>query len=215
MFINLNVNNNLTETDIDNIDVKSQLEHQIQVQETEKSGWFFDGINSTKIRFYKTGESDGSTYVKIPLRSNALINIKNIDEYCFIWSILASLHSSDNDHSNRVTNYKQFFNELNINVFDFTNGFKCSHVPIFKKLNNLSLNIFEMIFYQDKDKRKHNLFRIEISKIESDRVVDLLIYKNHYALIKKTTVFFGDHHKIFICRRCLNSYINAKCFIKS
>ena len=38
LFIILNINNNLTETDINNIDVKSQLEHQIQIQETEESG---------------------------------------------------------------------------------------------------------------------------------------------------------------------------------
>ena len=41
---------------------------------------------------------------------------------------------------------------------------------------------------------------------ESDRVVDLLSYKNHYALIKKLNVFWGDHHENFICRRCVNSY---------
>ena len=44
------------------------------------------------------------------------------------------------------------------------------------------------------------------SKNESDRVIDLLIYKNHYALIKKLNGFLGDHHKIFLYRRCLNSY---------
>ena len=84
LFINLNINNNLTETDIDKIDVKSQLEHQIQIQVTKESGWIFDKINSMKKRFYKTSELNGSSYVKIPLRLNALINIKNNDNYCFI-----------------------------------------------------------------------------------------------------------------------------------
>ena len=41
-FINLNINNDLTETDIDIMDVISQLEHQIQIQETKESGWIFD-----------------------------------------------------------------------------------------------------------------------------------------------------------------------------
>ena len=90
--------------------------------------------------------------------------------------------------------------------FDFTNGFKSSDVQKFEKLNNLSINIFELNFYQDKNEWKHNLIPIEISKNESDKVVDLLIYKNHYALIKKLNVFLGDHNKSFICRRCLNSY---------
>ena len=83
MFINLNINNNLTETDIINIDVKSQLQHQIQVQETKESGWIFDEINSMRIRFYKTGELDGSSYVKIPLGSIALMNKKMINIVLF------------------------------------------------------------------------------------------------------------------------------------
>ena len=65
-----------------------------------------------------------------------------------------------------------------------------------------------MNFYQDGDKWKHNLIPIEISKNESDRVVVLLIYKNHYALIKKLNVFSGDHNKSSICRQCLNFYTN-------
>ena len=79
-----------------------------------------------KIRFYKTEELNGSSYTKIPLRSNALINVKNNDKYCFGWSLLASLQPCENDHPNRVSNYKQYFNELNFQSFDFTNGFKCS-----------------------------------------------------------------------------------------
>ena len=45
-----------------------------------------------------------------------------------------------------------------------------------------------------------------MSRNESDRFVDLLIYKNLYVLIKKTNVFSGVNHKNFICRRFLNSY---------
>ena len=54
-----------------------------------------------------------------------------------------------------------------------------------EKVNNSSVNIFELNFYQDKNKWKLNLVPIEISKNDSDRVVDLLLYKNHYVLNKK------------------------------
>ena len=83
LFSNLANNFNLTENNFDKIDIKSQLEHQIQIQETKESGWIFDKINSMKIRFYKTVELDGSSYVKFLLRSNALINFKKNDKYCF------------------------------------------------------------------------------------------------------------------------------------
>ena len=208
LYINLNINHNLTESDIDHIDVRSQLEHHIQNQEMRESGWIFDKINSMKKSFYKTRELNATSYVKIRLRSSAILNIQNNDKYCFIWSILASLHPCENDHPNRVSNNKQYFNELNINGFDFTNGFKCSDMHKFEKLNNLSINIYGLNFYQDGDKWKHNLIPIEFSKKESDRVIDLLIYKKHYALIKKLHVFSGNINKIFVCRRCLNSYTN-------
>ena len=206
LYINLKINNNLTESDIDIIDIRSQLEQQIQVQETMESGWIFDKINSMKISFYKTTELNGTSYVKIPLRSSAILNVQNNDKYCFIWSILASLHPCENTHPSRVNNYIQYFNELNFQSFDFTNGFKCSDVHKFIELNNLSVNIYELNFYQEGDNWKHNLIPIEISKNESDKVIHLLIYKNHYALIKKLHVFLGDHNKSFVCRRCLNSY---------
>ena len=159
-----------------------------------------------KISFYKTEELNGTSFVKIPLRPNAVLNFQNNDKYCFIWSVLASLHPCESTHPSRVNNYLQYFNELNFQSFDFTNGLKCSDVHRYNELNNLSVNIYELNFYQDGDKWKHNLIPIEISKNDSDKVIDLIIYKNHYALIKKLHVFLGNHNKSFLCRQCLYSY---------
>ena len=156
------------------------------------------------VYFYQTGEMKGSSYVKIPLRSSAILNIENNDKYCFLWSILAKLHPCNNNRPIRVSNYKQYSNKLNNDGFDFTNGFRCSDVHKFEKLHS-SFNIFELNFYQDQNKWRHKLNPIEVRKTESDRAIDLLIYKNHYVLFKKLKVFLGDHRKTFIFRRCLNS----------
>ena len=214
LFISLNINHNLTQTDIDNIDIQSPVEHQIQQQEMKDSGWRFDKINSMTIYFYQTGIMNGSNSVKIPLRSNAILNIENNDKCCFLWSILVYLHPCNNNHPNRVSNYKQYFDELNINGFDFANRFKCSNVHKFNELNNLSVNKFELIFYQDQNKWRHELIPIEVSRNESDRVIDLAIYKNHYVLIKKLDVFLGDYNKKIICRRCLSSYTSENMLMK-
>ena len=48
-FINININHNLPETDFDNFDNKSPLEHQIQQLEMQDSGWRFDKINSMTV----------------------------------------------------------------------------------------------------------------------------------------------------------------------
>ena len=147
------------------------------------------------IYFYQTGIMNGSNFVKIPLRSNAILNTGNNDKYCFLLSILAYLHSRNNNHPNRVSNYNQYFNELNIQGFDFTSGFKCCDVNRFNEINIFSINIFELNFYQDQNKWKHKFITIEVSKNESDRVIDVAIYKNHYVLIKKLNVFLGDQNK--------------------
>ena len=214
LFINLKINQNLTQSDLDNINITFPLERKIQQQEMKDSGWRFDKINSMTIYFYKTNEMNGSNYVKIPLRLNAILNIENNDKYCFLWSILASLYLCNNNHPNRVSNYRLYFNELNIQDFDFTNGFKCSDVHKFNEVKNLPVNIIELHFYQDQNQWKHKLFPNEVSKNKSDRVIDLAIYKNHYVLIKKLDVFLGDHNKKFICRRCLCSYTSKNMLIK-
>ena len=65
--INLNINHNLTQSDLDNIDVVSELDYQILQQELKDSGWGFHKINSMTVYFFKTNEMNGSNYVKVPL----------------------------------------------------------------------------------------------------------------------------------------------------
>ena len=127
---------------------------------------------------------------------------------------MAYLHPCSKNHPNRVSNYRKYFNELNIQGFDFSKGLRCSDVLKFNELNSLSVNIFELKFYRDQNQWKHKLKPIEISKNDSDRVIDLAIYKNQYALIEKLYIFLGDHNKKFICRRCLSSYTSENMLIK-
>ena len=77
LFIILKFESNLTESGIDNIDVTFEIERKIQRQEIKDLGWSFDKINSMTIYFYKTGELNGFSFVKIPLRSSAFIRILN------------------------------------------------------------------------------------------------------------------------------------------
>ena len=166
------------------------------------------------ISFYISGELNGFSFVKNPFRSSALVNIKNDDKYCFVLSIWASLRPC-NINPNRVSIYKQYFNELNIQGFDFTNGFKCGDIHKFEKLNNLSIIIHELNFYKYNNKWKHKLIPIEISENNTDnRVFDLAIYRNQYFLITKFNVFIGEEDNKYICRHCLSSYTSENMMIK-
>ena len=113
-FVYLNFNQKVTESGNKSIDIKSQLEHKIQSQETKDKRWIFDKIISKRTIFL-TGDLFGSRYVKSHLRSNAILKIENKDRFCFLWSTLAC----ENDHPSSVRNYRQYFNELSIQSFDF------------------------------------------------------------------------------------------------
>ena len=92
--------------------------------------------------------------------------------------------------------------------------FRGSDIHIFEKLNTLSIDIVELNIYQDENKWKQKIIPTEISKKESDRVIESLIYKNHYVLIKKLNVFLGKQDCGYTCRRCLNSYTSQNVIFK-
>ena len=89
--------------------------------------------------------------------------------------------------------------------FAFSDAYK------FEKLNNLSVNLFELSFYQEGEEWKQESLTIEISEIDWDRIFHLVINKNFNVPTKKLRVFLG---KSFICRRCSNSFKNENTLIK-
>ena len=54
------------------------------------------------------------------------------------------------------------------------------------------VNIFEFSFYQNQKKTKCKPIPITVSQNNSDRVVEFLLYKNHYVLFKKLHIFLGN-----------------------
>ena len=105
-----NITHILTQSELGIIYIQWTLDNRIQSKEMKKSGWNFQRNNSMKISFYKSGELNGSSDVKIPLGPSAFLNVKYDDKYCFFWSISAKLHPCEINF-NRATNYRQCFNE--------------------------------------------------------------------------------------------------------
>ena len=203
-YIGVDIINILTRLQLDDLDIMTDLDSEIQTRDMEGSGWNVQGINHLKIYFHKTNPINGQTYVEFPIRTNAILNIQNNDAYCFLWSILASIHPVKEDPQS-VSKYIPYQNELNITDIDFSNGMKITATDKFEKLNNqLSINVFEYSTDEDND---YKLVPLCISKnIENRRIIDLILYKNHYKLLKKLHVFIGKYDNTFFCRNCLNSY---------
>ena len=172
----------------------TDLDNEIQNRDMEGSGWNVQGINHLKMYFHKTNVMNGMTHKKFPIRTSSILNIQNNDTYCFLWSILANLHPVNKDPQ-RVTKYIPYQKELNIADIDFTNSMKIADVDKFEN-NQLSINVFEYVTEEDND---YKLVPLYISKnIENRRIKDLILYKNHYILLKKLHVFIGKHDNSFV-----------------
>ena len=88
-------------------------ENRIQSMKTQEPGWKIQRKNTMGISFYKAGELKESSYIKLRLRSSAILTM-------FFWSTLAKLHPCEIS-SNRVSNYGQHFDELGTQGFVFPN----------------------------------------------------------------------------------------------
>ena len=102
LYITMNSSQKLAESDIENVNIISQVEHQIQNQEIKDSGWIFKKIISMEITFCNTNEMIGS--IPFLFRSSAILIFENDDKDCFLWSIIASSHPCENIISNSVSN---------------------------------------------------------------------------------------------------------------
>ncbi len=71
--------------------------------------------------------------------TKAVINIKNSDDKCFMWSVLAALHPQEKDPQ-RVSKYAAYQNELNFNGIEFPVALK--DVPKFERQNEISVNVY-------------------------------------------------------------------------
>ncbi|CAR98546.1 Protein CBG25579 [Caenorhabditis briggsae] len=173
------------------------------------SGWTISGINYLEMNQTMCHSPSGSSYMDLPKCINVkhcVINPKNNDDKCFMWSILAHLHPAK-DHVSEIYNYTPYQNELNFG--DLTFPMKIKDINKFEKMNDLVVNVVECT-----EKGQINPLRPSRGITADDsKVINLLYYENeegnsHYSLIKNLDTLMnkrGEHQKKF-CVRCHCSY---------
>ncbi|MEL7079369.1 MAG: hypothetical protein AAGM46_26060, partial [Cyanobacteria bacterium J06582_2] len=151
------------------------LSNKFEDYTSSGSGWVLSCIDNLVLQIVDYSPLPGSLYTELPEEikaKKAVLNIKNNDNKCFIYSILAHLHPAEINR-NRVNNYIPFVNTLNLNDISFP--ITIQQIPIFERNNNIKINILEY---------EHNKFSpYYISDSNSENIVNLLIYNSHYSLI--------------------------------
>ena len=95
----------------------------------------------------------------------AITNVKNKDNKCFLWAVLAALHPASK-HVQRVNKHKQWEHEFDDVLKGIEFSVKLSDVSKFAKRTNMSINVHTF------DKKR--IVPLEISIEEKKTHVDLL-----------------------------------------
>ena len=204
--------------------MKNSLENIGDVM--RNSGWVIVGFRNILLETNSINCLTGNSYIDLPFKSRFIVNVQNNDDKCFLWSVLAKLYPQK-EHKERISKYKQYENELNLNGVNFP--MKIKSIRIFEKNNNLKINVYgiKCINMKEKEKRESwKTYPIEPSKRkEYKEKINLILYENHYILITNLESWISSEafkinssQSFNICEKCLtityteNAFINHERF---
>ena len=150
------------------------------------------------------------SYIELPksLQRQGLINIKNTDNYCFIWSYIRYINPLSKNPNRITRSDKELFNNIyeKLKYFEFPLKIKKN---IEKIEDILKINI--CILSSDEN---NNIFPMFSSENNHKNDLNLFYYKDHICLIKDLNKYLHrnnkNKNKTYFCSRCLNSFISEE-----
>ena len=176
----------------------------------EGSDWTFDKILGYDLCIASYQPLTGNGYIELPDRlkaKRAIINVKNDDDKCFVYSAIAGIDRRTHSHPNKASNYFDIVETLNLSGLVFP--LPLSQISTFEKQNNISVNVFG---YQNE------VFPLRITKERGLLHVNLLLItegnNSHYCLIKSLSRLLSQHikhnGKSYYCNYCLHSFTSEE-----
>ena len=213
--------------------VKKQLIDQIDTYEQNGSGWFLDKLTKLQVTAWRLNPMRGGkkTFSSLPIwvqNRRAVVNVRNEDDKCFIWSVLAALHKprSKRGQKNLMSCYRKYITYYDFDMLEFPVAIK--DIAKFENKNNISINVYglEETKYREYQKNseeiKNNgiIYPLKVCKKEIiDRHVNLLITEKdgilHYSTITQFSRLIGPQYNknkttYFYCYSCLHGFKKKK-----
>ena len=213
----------LEETDPHEIyqEMIDEIEEEIQkVEEAEGSGWVFVKIIDLTLHTSIWDPLNAGSYIDLPKAlkdKKAIINIKNEDDKCFLWSVLRGLNLKDKNNERIDEDLKNKEDTLNMEGIKYPVEFR--GVDRFESQNP---DIAISILGYNKDEK---IYPLKISKdIERKHQITLLLIKDgknsHYCLVKNLSALLvsqlNNKHKgsRSFCLNCFNGFNTIDALIK-
>ena len=199
--------------------VEEILEEIDMAEMAEGSGWRFEKVIKLVLHTTRWDTINAGSYIELPQalkNKKAIINMKNQDDKCFMWSVLRALNPKDN-HPERIDNdLKSKEDILNMQGIQYPVSFR--GIDRFESQNpKISITVLGY----NKDERVNTLKVSKYTGCEHD-IVLLLIKdgeKSHYCLVKNRSALLAsqiNNHKgtSHICLNCINGFKSEKSLIK-
>ena len=174
------------------------------------SGWYFKEVLRLEVHTVEYNPTKGSSYIDLPewiKNKKAIINIKNRDDKCFLWSILRYLYPKEKD-AQYLKDLRKY--EFSLNTKGLTFPLKLKDITKFEKLNPEIPGI--NVFSND----NMTIYPLRMAERDCKNTIDLFLYEedgvSHYSLIKnfhrliKSQLTKSKDGKIFICKRCFTHF---------
>lgn len=207
VFKNTDLNNLYLETQNILINKLSEFQHC-------ESGWYFNSISHLEINVNKYAPLRGGSYLLLPKvisSTKSCLNIKNYDNHCFAWSIVAALFPCA-QNANRTSSYPFYSSVLNIKGMNFPPS--PADIKLFEKNNAaISVSVYGL------DSKNYVTGPLYMTSEKKQNHVNLLYFENqgrgHYCLIKDLAKLTHrqvskNHNKAHLCESCLQFFITQE-----
>ena len=179
------------------------------------SGWTLEENHTLVLEMTDYQPIGGSSFIELPkdiFDTKSIINIKNEDQKCFMWSIIAALHPAEH-HAERINHYESYADELNFTGIEFP--ITIDQIGKFEKLNpNISVTVLGIDIPDNEEKESSKIFPMRVPDKQQEHHVVLLYWSrggvHHYAWVKNLNRLLGHTkthgHQTFFCERCFQGF---------
>ena len=199
------------ESDIYDEMVEEILEEIDMTREAESSGWKYEKVIKLVLHTTRWDPINAGSYIDLPpalKNKNAIINMKNQDEKCFMWCVLRALNPKNKNAERIDKDLKSKEDTLNMQGMRYPVNFR--DIDRFEQ-QNPEISITILGYNQDE-----RVYPLKISKYTGCKhdIVLLLIKdgeNSHYCLVKNISALLAsqiNNHKgtCHICLNCFNGF---------
>ena len=188
------------------------------------SGWFYRKVHKFEVRISQNMPLYARSYMLLPKQfahCKSLINIKNLDDYCFKYCVLSKFVNENKDLWISYLNRPDLDKKYDWSDINFPTAL--TDISKFEKRNNISINVFgiekKIETSNGQSCMVHQVFPLKVSDKQLEDHRDLLLVtdnnNSHYVVISNFDQFArpyvtANNVAVRVCRRCFAHFTSYR-----